>query len=370
MGSSMTSNNGQYLRVISLSSGTANDESFDNILRNAGHKVTVLTSTEPAFALVNSNWPDIVIFNPVSKFGMSGSVQRLRASFSGPIIAVGDVKDSTIPKMLAELGVDKFALTPGELARVIPTLKIRGNRVANYDVTADPVPQPVETTGIPEVTPTLGALDIEMREDVERQLHLVNSGEENTSIGRELSEKSHTKESIASRISFSPSFPMPSFKLPSLKSVNLSLPMQRWHRTALGAVMVALVITAVAIPFFNSQQADDSNAPVAKALPVVPRLLTEPLAPLTLEEISGEFLPLEISGIRDQAVIEELAIAFWGDTAPDAFVTVNGEPVEVSPYGAFVVDYPLEDGANFIEVLASDFQGRTSRKSFTVVSLQ
>ena len=92
--------------------------------------------------------------------------------------------------------------------------------------------------------------------------------------------------------------------------------------------------------------------------------------PLSIAELSGEFLPLEIDGIKDRAVIEKAAVAFWGDTAPDAFVTVNGEPVEVSKYGAFVVDFPLEDGANFIEVLASDFQGRTTRKSFTVVSLQ
>ncbi len=136
------------------------------------------------------------------------------------------------------------------------------------------------------------------------------------------------------------------------------------------SVMVAVVITAVAIPFFTSSAAATPDAPVAKALPRVPRILIEPLAPLTLEEISGEILPLDISGISDQQVTEELAIAFWGDTAPDAFVTVNGEQVDISPYGAFVVDYPLEDGANFIEVFATDFQGRTTRKSFTVVSLQ
>jgi hypothetical protein len=99
-------------------------------------------------------------------------------------------------------------------------------------------------------------------------------------------------------------------------------------------------------------------------------LLTHPLAPLTIEELSGETLPLEIAGIKDQEVIEKPAVAFWGDTAPDAFVTVNGEPVEVSEYGAFVYDFPLEDGANYIEVLATDFQGRTTRKTFTVVSLQ
>ena len=105
-------------------------------------------------------------------------------------------------------------------------------------------------------------------------------------------------------------------------------------------------------------------------MPNVPNILREPLNSLTLEELSGESLPLEIAGIKDRTEIEAAAIAFWGDTAPDAFVTVNGEPVDVSAFGAFVVDYPLEDGANFIEVLASDFQGRTTSRSYTLVRIQ
>ena len=109
---------------------------------------------------------------------------------------------------------------------------------------------------------------------------------------------------------------------------------------------------------------------MAKALPVIPGILLKPLNPLTIEELSGDTLPLNIGGITDRTVIDAPAVAFWGDTAPDAFVTVNGEYVEVSDYGAFVVDLPLEDGTNFIEVLASDFQGRTSRVSFTVVRTQ
>lgn len=133
-----------------------------------------------------------------------------------------------------------------------------------------------------------------------------------------------------------------------------------------GVAAVAVVVAVVTLLLPGPAV----DAPVAKALPVVPGILLRPLVPLTIEELSGDTLPLEISGIKDRTVIDEPAVAFWGDTAPDAFVTVNGDHVEVSEYGAFVIDYPLDDGANFIEVLASDFQGRTTRVSFTVVRTQ
>lgn len=140
----------------------------------------------------------------------------------------------------------------------------------------------------------------------------------------------------------------------------------RWFWVVAGVLSVLMAILAI---FLFSLRNTDPD-PIARALPIVPGLLTEPLSPLTLEELSGDTLPLEITGIRDRAVVDAPAIAFWGDTAPDAFVTVNGVPVEVSKYGAFVVDIPLEDGANFIEVLASDFQGRTTSRSFTLVRTQ
>ena len=250
------------VRVISLRPEQANDDSFENALRNAGHKVTVLSSTEPAFSLVNSSWPDVVMFDPVSQFGMSGSIQRLRSSFDGLIVAAGHIPDPTITSMLEELGIVNFAESAAKLRVLVDNAPFR----KSVDV-IDPyeaVTSAPETSEVAEVVP--------------------------------------------------------------------------------------------------------AAEPGARQL-----LLTEPVNPQpepTVPELSGEFLPVEIDGIEDRAVIEKTAAAFWGDTTPDAFVTVNGEPIVVSEYGAFVVDYPLDDGANFIEVLASDFQGRTTRKSFTVVSLQ
>jgi len=350
------------LRVISLRSESSLDESFETILRNAGHKVTVLTSTEPAFALVSSSWPDVVLFDPISQFGMSGSIQRLRSSFDGTIVAAGHIPDPTIAAMLEELRITKFAATASELLTILRNVPTR-----NANITLDPAGLVSDDPEKPVTSP-----EPQLAIDSERQLELVNT-ESNPPEAKspELSNGVNlvVRESESEAVKRSAR----SVKLPPLPKIKISLPMKRWHRTALGAAVAAAVIAAVAIPFFGEQpvkESTETNQMAAKALPVVPDLLTKPLAPLTLDEISGEHLPLEIAGIKDRAVIEEPAIAFWGDTAPDAFVTVKGEPVDVSEYGAFVVDFPLEDGANFIEVLASDFQGRTTRQAFTVVSLQ
>lgn len=348
------------LRVISLRSESSLDESFETILRNAGHKVTVLTSTEPAFALVSSTWPDVVLFDPISQFGMSGSIQRLRSSFEGTIVAAGHIPDPTIAAMLEELGVKKFAATASELLTILRNVPARSS---SQDVVPDGFVSSLPSKPIaPTQQPVVG----------DRQLELVNADAALPAV--ETAEVQSNVEPVDVRSkSESDKRSISTAQLPSLPKFNISLPMKRWHRTALGAAVATAVIVAVAIPFFGERPVKESTQPeqaAVKALPVVPDLLTKPLAPLTLDEISGELLPLEIAGIKDRAVIEEPAIAFWGDTAPDAFVTVNGGPVLVSEYGAFVVDLALEDGANFIEVLASDFQGRTTRQAFTVVSLQ
>jgi DNA-binding response OmpR family regulator len=121
------------LRVISLRSDQSNDYRFENALKVLGHKVTVLTSTEPAFALVNTTWPDAVIFDPISSFGMSGSVQRMRSSFDGPIVAVGVIPDDTITTMLGHLGIEKFASTAEELVELAKQFTTRDVVDANRD---------------------------------------------------------------------------------------------------------------------------------------------------------------------------------------------------------------------------------------------
>jgi len=346
----------RIVRVISLRPEQANDDSFETALRNAGHKVTVLSSTEPAFSLVNSSWPDVVMFDPVSQFGMSGSIQRLRSTFDGLIIAAGHIPDPTITSMLEELGILNFADTAGKLRVLVDNAPIRKSASAT-DIHQVDTSTP-EKSEVVEVDP--------VADSGQRQLLLTESVDLDSA--QTVPERSMTV-GFADRGS-PKRRSMPTIKLPSLSELADKLPLKRWHRTMAGTVVATAVIIAVTIPFVLGEQSAEPEIPVAKTLPVVPNLLLKPLGPLRIAELSGEFLPLEIDGIKDRAVIEKAAVAFWGDTAPDAFVTVNGEPIEVSEYGALVVDIPLEDGANFIEALASDFQGITTRKSFTVVSLQ
>jgi len=308
------------LNVLLLRAETLGGHSFENTLRGAGHPVTVISSREAAFSLIESMEPDLLVFDPISEFGFSGSVQRLRASFKGPIVATGLDADSPMASRLRHLGILLFAADATELLEIASKIPVSQLRPIEADPLADEPGNPE-----PESPPTAAVSNV-------------------------TGEKSNP-EKIAP------------VEVPGKWSS------ERWHWATAGlataVIVMAIVLIAVMLP--GAQQDD---VPVAKALPIVPTILLKPLAPLTIEELSGETLPLKIFGISDRTVIDAPAVAFWGDTAPDAFVSVNGEQVEVSEYGAFVVDYPLDDGANFIEILASDFQGRTTRVSITLVRTQ
>lgn len=307
------------LKVLLLRAETLVGHSFENTLRNAGHPVTVISSREAAFSLIDSMRPDMVVFDPVSEFGFAGSVQRLCTSFDGPIVAIGLGADAPMASTLRHLGISMFAANAAELLEI--TRDISVSNVSTDEVTP-PVVQPASSHPDPW-PPTAQTQSVDDRSDPEKP---------------------------------------ESAPAPKKRSI------ERWHWATAGiataAVVAAIVFVAVLLP------GSEEDAPVAKALPVVPTILLKPLVPLTIEELSGDTLPLKIAGIKDRTVTEAPAVAFWGDTAPDAFVTVNGKHLEVSEYGAFVIDFPLKDGANFIEVLASDFKGRTTRVSLTVVRTQ
>ncbi|MDA1278897.1 MAG: hypothetical protein O3B95_02485 [Chloroflexi bacterium] len=309
----------QTLQVLLLRPEAANDQSFELALRESGYEVTILTSLEQALSSIASSRPDIVGFSPVSEFGLTECVRQLRASFDGVIVATGTNSKSGVAAMLPRLGITTFAATATELQEIVQGMADAGG---TQDGSLKDVPQSGLSTPVPHKKPRLQSMNPR------------------------------------------PNSSSPDFQdLPSPPRRSDSA---RRYLAAAEALVIVVVVAVVALLWPDSSD----SVPTARALPNVPNVLLEPLNPLTLEELSGEFLPLKISGIRDRSETEAAAIAFWGDTAPDAFVTVNGEPVKVSAYGAFVVDYPLEDGANFIEVLASDFQGRSASRSYTLVRIQ
>jgi len=56
-----------------------------------------------------------------------------------------------------------------------------------------------------------------------------------------------------------------------------------------------------------------------------------------------------------------------GRTAPDAVVSINGQPVEVDGSGNFSGMVSLENGPNSIEVIASDFRGNQQSRVISLV---
>ncbi len=88
--------------------------------------------------------------------------------------------------------------------------------------------------------------------------------------------------------------------------------------------------------------------PTSTPVPATPTPVSTPVPPPTLRLLA----PLDGAGV------EIGAVGVLGKTRPDAVVAVNGVPVEVDATGTFRHDLILEDGANLIEVVASDLLGR------------
>jgi hypothetical protein len=314
------------LNVFLLRAEKLVGHSYENSLRNAGHTVTVISSSKAALSLIDSMHPDMVVFDPLAEFGFAGSVHLLCADFKGPIVATGLSADSPMAERLQQLGVQLFAENAADLLKIPAGIPVNGVNTPGID---QPIKQPVVSRSIPVSKPAAPPVSTQTR----------------TGTNRSAPDMPGHAPVLEKRFS------------------------SRWH-WAVAGLGTSRVAAAIVVAIVVLLPGSNDDVTVAKALPVVPGLLLKPLVPLTIEELSGENLPLKISGIKDRSEVQEPAVAFWGDTAPDAIVTVNGDHVEVSEYGAFVVDFPLEEGANFIEIIANDFEGRTTNASFTLVRTQ
>ncbi|MFQ6028278.1 MAG: hypothetical protein ACE5Q6_12360 [Dehalococcoidia bacterium] len=90
---------------------------------------------------------------------------------------------------------------------------------------------------------------------------------------------------------------------------------------------------------------------------------------------SQQPLFLSVSEPQDQALLLEPEVTVAGLTAPDATVTIRGEPVAVEvrevdglpiELGVFTVIVPLEPGPNIIDVVATDRGGKSLSEVLTV----
>ena len=80
-------------------------------------------------------------------------------------------------------------------------------------------------------------------------------------------------------------------------------------------------------------------------------------------------LPFALFYPTDGLEVTDNPISVIGGTRPDAVVGVNGTPVAVNALGIFATTVVLEDGANFIEVIATDIDGNVRFQTATVFYL-
>ncbi len=139
----------------------------------------------------------------------------------------------------------------------------------------------------------------------------------------------------------------PSATVPAAASVpDLPRPPQPSAQATAAATGVAAAPRTPAAATPATSPAPTSTPVPATSTPV-PTPVPTPIPPLTLRLLA----PLDGAGV------EIGAVGVLGKTRPDAVVAVNGVPVEVDATGTFRHDLILEDGANLIEVVASDLLG-------------
>ena len=80
-------------------------------------------------------------------------------------------------------------------------------------------------------------------------------------------------------------------------------------------------------------------------------------------------LPFTLLYPPDGLVVTDPTVMVTGGTRPDAVVGVNGVPVDVNSLGIFSTSVSLDEGGNFIEVLATDIDGNVRFQTVAVFYL-
>ncbi|KKU90891.1 MAG: putative transcription regulation protein [Microgenomates group bacterium GW2011_GWA1_48_10] len=75
---------------------------------------------------------------------------------------------------------------------------------------------------------------------------------------------------------------------------------------------------------------------------------------------------LVVNSPENNRVVNEEQIKVNGKTDPDAKLTINNQPVAVSPSGEFSVDVPLQSGLNTLTIVASNKFNRQSAKTINI----
>jgi uncharacterized protein YfaP (DUF2135 family) len=77
-------------------------------------------------------------------------------------------------------------------------------------------------------------------------------------------------------------------------------------------------------------------------------------------------IPLTVSSPTDGMVVSDSAVAVTGTSRQDAIVAVNGAPVTIDASGVFNATVSLIQGANLVEITATDISGNVTTRSIAV----
>ena len=138
-------------------------------------------------------------------------------------------------------------------------------------------------------------------------------------------------------------------------------------RFRLAAAILGLVL-AVMMTGLVLAQADDDTPPTEDATPVdmvtttpgVDQLSVSPAPMLFLQLLDPTDLDVVVPLSMDQLTIHGL-------TLPTAVVSIDGDLVDTDDQGNFAGATPLDEGANDVEVVASDSEGNQTSTTLFVV---
>jgi len=126
-------------------------------------------------------------------------------------------------------------------------------------------------------------------------------------------------------------------------------------RFRIGSTLVALALV-VSMTGVALAQADDGSAPMDDAVPAD----TPGAAPTVNQPSVAPTLFLTLVNPVEQDVevpLETAQLSIKGMTLPGAVVSIDGDLVDTDDQGGFTGVIALDEGANEIEVVASDDQG-------------
>ncbi|MBI5031260.1 MAG: hypothetical protein HZB51_12090 [Chloroflexi bacterium] len=116
---------------------------------------------------------------------------------------------------------------------------------------------------------------------------------------------------------------------------------------------------------------NSENSAVSTASTITPKLpttapSTKPSS-VTAKTPTATELRMQITAPADESIVSTAKVQIVGQTLPNAVVSVNGDLVNLDPVGKFQYAITLDEGANIIEIVASDFNGNEQDKILRVI---